>query len=120
MTMLDHPYHFDTQGRSARTGHAEHVRDLIEQLLFTAPGERVMRPDFGVGLSALLFEPNAQALAGTAQFLVEAGLQRHLSHLIRVEEVEVQALDAVLQLRLRYVLLADGSTQQAVFTPPGN
>ena len=59
MQTLDFPYHVDGTGRSATTGAADHVRDLIEQVLFTAPGERVMRPDFGSGLLALVFEPNS-------------------------------------------------------------
>ena len=58
--MLDHPYHFDGRGRTAATGGADHIRDLIEQVLFTSPGERVMRPDFGAGLLALVFEPNSR------------------------------------------------------------
>ena len=56
---LDFPYHFDGRGRTATTGRDDHIRDLIEQVLFTAPGERVMRPDFGSGLLALVFEPNS-------------------------------------------------------------
>lgn len=39
-----------------------HVREQIEQLLFTHPGERWFRPEFGVGIRALVFEPNNQAL----------------------------------------------------------
>ncbi len=56
MTQLDFPYRISATGRSATTGDADHVRDLIEQVLFTAPGERVMRPDFGSGLLALVFD----------------------------------------------------------------
>ena len=53
--------------------HDEHVRDLIEQLLFTSPGERVMRPDFGCGLLDLVFAPNSPELASTPRAL-RAGL----------------------------------------------
>ena len=52
MDTLDYPYHFDGRGRTATTDRADHIRDLIEQVLFTSPGERVMRPDFGAGLLA--------------------------------------------------------------------
>ena len=61
---LDYPYHFDGSGRSAATDEADHIRDLIEQVLFTSPGERVMRPDFGAGLLALVFEPNSTDARG--------------------------------------------------------
>ena len=87
MQTLDYPYHFDGRGRTATTGEADHIRDLIEQVLFTSPGERVMRPDFGAGLLALVFEPNSSTLAATTQFLVQSGLQQHLSHLIAVNAV---------------------------------
>jgi phage baseplate assembly protein W len=119
MQTLDYPYHFDGRGRTATTGDADHIRDLIEQVLFTSPGERVMRPDFGAGLLALVFEPNSSTLAATTQFLVQSGLQQHLSNLIALNGVTVENLDAALQVTVRYTVLADGSAQQASFTVPG-
>jgi uncharacterized protein len=120
MQTLDHPYHFDSRGRTATTGEADHIRDLIEQVLFTSPGERVMRPDFGAGLLALVFEPNSSTLAATTQFLVQSALQQHLSHLIAVNDVSVDNLDAALQVTVQYAVLADGSTAQASFSLPGS
>ncbi len=120
MPTLDHPYHFDGRGRSATTGQADHIRDLIEQVLFTSPGERVMRPDFGAGLLALVFEPNSTTLAATTQFLVQSGLQRHLSSLIAVNAVTVDSVDSALQVTVRYTVLADGTAQQATFAVPGS
>ena len=119
MPTLDHPYHFDGRGRTAGTGEADHIRDLIEQVLFTAPGERVMRPDFGAGLLALVFEPNSSTLAATTQFLVQSGLQQHLSERIAVNAVTVENIDAALQVTVRYTVLADGTLQQASFAIPG-
>jgi phage baseplate assembly protein W len=117
---LDYPYRFDARGRSATTDELDHIRDLIEQVLFTTPGERVMRPDFGAGLLALVFEPNSTTLAATTQFLVQSGLQRHLSALIAVDSVSVENIDAALQVTVRYIVLADGSAQQATFSVPGS
>jgi uncharacterized protein len=119
MPTLDHPYHFDGRGRTAATGEADHIRDLIEQVLFTAPGERVMRPDFGAGLLALVFEPNSSTLAATTQFLVQSGLQQHLSERIAVNAVTVENIDAALQVTVSYTVLADGTLQQATFAIPG-
>lgn len=119
MNTLDFPYHFDATGRTASTGDADHIRDLIEQVLFTSPGERVMRPDFGAGLLALVFEPNSTTLTATTQFLVQSALQQHLSGLIAVDAVSVDNIDAILQVTVRYTVLADGSAQQAVFAVPG-
>jgi Bacteriophage baseplate protein W len=119
MQTLDHPYHFDGRGRTAVTGDADHIRDLIEQVLLTSPGERVMRPDFGAGLLALVFEPNSATLAAATQFLVQSGLQQHLSNLIAVTAVTVENVDAALQVTVRYTVLADGSARQASFPVPG-
>jgi phage baseplate assembly protein W len=120
MPMLDHPYHFDGRGRTAVTSDADHIRDLIEQVLFTAPGERVMRPDFGAGLLTLVFEPNSATLAATTQFLVQSGLQQHLSNLIAVDGVTVEPIDSALLVTVRYTVLADGTSQQAGFRVPGS
>ena len=119
MPTLDFPYHVDATGRTAATGAADHVRDLIEQVLFTTPGERVMRPDFGAGLLALVFEPNSVTLAATTQFLVQSALQQHLSALIAVQAVGVEAIDSALQVTVQYVVLRDASAQTASFTVPG-
>lgn len=118
MDTLDFPYHFDGRGRTATTGTLDHIRDLIEQVLFTSPGERVMRPDFGAGLLTLIFEPNSTTLAATTKFLVQSALQQHLAHLIAVNDVEVENIDATLQVTIRYVVLPEGIAQQATFAVP--
>jgi hypothetical protein len=119
MPTLDHPYHFDDTGRTATTSQVDHIRDLIEQVLFTSPGERVMRLDFGAGLLGLVFEPNSSTLAATTQFVVQSALQQHLSHLIAVQSVTVENIDATLQVTVQYVVLADATAQQATFALPG-
>jgi len=116
---IDFPYRIDGRGRTAVTDEANHVRDLIEQVLLTAPGERVMRPDFGSGLLALLFEPNSTTLAATTQVLVQGALQQHLGHLIAVRSVEVRPDEGALRVEVEYALLSDGSTQRAAYTAPG-
>lgn len=119
MPNADHPYHFDGRGRTAVTTQSDHIRDLIEQVLLTSPGERVMRPDFGAGLLALVFEPNSTVLAATTQFLVQSGLQQQLAGLITVNSVTAEAIDAALAVTVQYTVLADGTTAQATFTVPG-
>ncbi len=119
MDTLDFPYRIDGRGRSAATGAADHLRDLIEQVLFTAPGERVMRPDFGCGLAQLVFEPNSVTLAATTQMLVQSSLQQHLSHLIAVDAVDVQADEAVLRVDIAYTVLADSTRQTLSLAVPG-
>lgn len=116
MSRLDYPYHFDTRGRTAETSEEEHIRDLIEQVLFTAPGERVNRPTFGCGLLQLVFAPNSDALAATSQFLVQGALQQWLGDLIVTESVEVEADDAALRVRIQYVIRRTQTRQSAEFT----
>jgi phage baseplate assembly protein W len=101
---LDYPFHFDGSGRTAMAGEADHVRALIEQVLFTAPGERVNRPAFGSGLMQLVFAPNSDALAAATQVSVHAALQQWLSEIVMVEGVEVRREDAALHVSVRYVL----------------
>jgi phage baseplate assembly protein W len=119
MDTLDYPYRIDGRGRTATTGTPDHIRDLIEQVLFTSPGERVMLPDFGAGLLTLVFEPNSAPLAATTKFLVQGALQQHLSHLIAVSAVDVENIDATLQVTIQYIVLADGTAQRATFVAPG-
>jgi uncharacterized protein len=119
MSDVDFPYHFDDRGRTASTGRDDYIRDLIEQVLFTAPSERVMRPDFGSGVLALVFEPNSTALAATTQMLVQGGLQQYLSHLIAVQAVDVSGEEGVLRVDVRYTVLLDRTTHTATFVAPG-
>jgi uncharacterized protein len=101
-TNIDFPYHFSADGRTAATSTDEHIRDLIMQVLFTAPGERVNRPEFGSGLMQMLFAPNSDELATATQFLVQGALQRWLGDLIQVEEVRVESEDTQLRVLVVY------------------
>jgi phage baseplate assembly protein W len=115
----DFPYHFSDLGRTATTDRDDHIRDLIEQVLFTAPGERVMRPDFGAGLLALVFEPNSTTLASVTQMLVQSSLQLYLAHLIAVQSVDVVNDDAALRVNVQYTVLLDRTTHSVSFPIPG-
>src|SRR5688572_32741292 len=98
------PLHFDTRGRTADRSDAAHVRDLIELVLFTNPGERVNRPDFGSGVLQLVFAPNSPELAAALQYTLQAALQRWLSDVIELESLEVASEDASLRVFLEYVV----------------
>jgi phage baseplate assembly protein W len=119
MAQVDFPFRFDGRGRTAETGEGDHLRDLIAQVLFTSPGERVMRPDFGSGLLQLVFAPNSDVLAATMQMLVQSALQRWLGDRIHVEAVRVDALDATLRVTVEYVVRSDGTRVTETFVPGG-
>ena len=115
-TNIDYPYHFDTRGRTAVAGDDDHIRDMILQVLFTSPGERVNRPDFGSGLLQLAFAPNSDELATATQFLVQGALQRWLGDLVSVEEVVVESEEALLRVTVRYVVRRTQQRQVDQFT----
>lgn len=102
MSAVDHPFRVDGSGRTGRTDDAGHVRDLIEQVLFTSPGERVNRPTFGSGLWQLVFQPTSEPLALAVQATVQASLHQWLGQLITVEDVAVSSQDAALEVTVTY------------------
>lgn len=112
---IDFPFHFDRLGRTATTGDDDHIRDMIEQLLFTNPGERINRPDFGSGLLQLVFAPNSPELAATLQFTVQAALQRWLGDVIDLQALEVTSEDSTLRVTVQYVVRRSGETRVETF-----
>jgi phage baseplate assembly protein W len=116
---IDYPYHFDGRGRTAQTGADEHIRDLIDQVLFTTPGERVNRPTFGSGVMQLIFAPNNDALATATQVTVQGALQQWLGELILVEAVDVENDDATLRVQVRYIARRSQERRVAQFVREG-
>ncbi len=112
---LAYPFQVDPTGRTATTDGQRHVRDLVEQVLFTVPGERVNRPDFGCGLLQMAFMPNGDLLAGATQFLVQGALQQWLGDLIQGEAVGVESVDATLRVTVQYVVRRNQQRQVAQF-----
>ena len=100
---IDFPLHFDLDRRTATTTDDDNIRDMIEQLLFTNPGERVNRPGFGSGLMQMVHAPNSAELASALQFTTQAALQQHLGSLIEVRSLRVTAEDARLTVHLVYL-----------------
>ena len=113
---IAYPFRTDGRGRTAEATEEAHVRHLIEQILFTAPGERVNRPEFGVGLPQLVFAPNSNELAAATEFMVRGGLQRWLPETVQVEAVDVASDEATLRIQVRYVLRRTGERRAATFT----
>ena len=112
---IDFPFYFDGRGRTASTSSDDHIRDMIEQLLFTNPGERVNQPDFGSGLLQMVFAPNSTELASALQFTLQASLQRYLGDLIETREVDVTTQDSTLTVSVSYVVRQSQQAQTNVF-----
>jgi phage baseplate assembly protein W len=115
---FDNPYHIDARGGSALTLLDEHVRDMIYEVLFTAPGERVNRPDFGCGIRQLVFMGNSDALAVATQFLVQGSLQRWLGDIIKLEEVSVENDNERLVIEVVYTRRDNNERQNVAFFTP--
>lgn len=115
LTNLDFPFHFNALGRTATAGTEKHIRNLIEQLLFTNPGERVNRPDFGSGLQQLIFAPNSPELATALQFTMKAALQRWLGDVVEVQALEVESRDATLRIVVQYGIRLTGEQRTETF-----
>lgn len=113
---LAYPFHLDSEGLVADTSQDGHIRDLIEQVLFTAPGERVNRPTFGCGLEQLVFAQIGSERATAIQGVVQGALQQWLRDLIQVERVAVALDDARLQITVQYVVLQTQQRQAARFS----
>jgi phage baseplate assembly protein W len=114
-TDIASPWAIDAEGRSARADFERHVRQLIEQLLFTVPGERVNRPSFGSGLLQTVFAPNHDELSATLQVLARATLTQWLGDLIEVEAVDVEHRDSTLEVTVQYVVRRTRERQVAQF-----
>ena len=110
------PFHIDGKGRTREAGEDDYIRQLIEQVLFTSPGERVNRPEFGTGLLQMVFEPNSTELAAATEFTVQAALQQWLGDLITVQSVAVTANDSRLNVQVSYTVNRDQQPRTAEFS----
>lgn len=110
------PFQIDGRGRTAAATDDDHIRQMIEQLLFTNPGERVNRPDFGSGLLQSVFQPNSTELAAALQFTLQGALQQTLGDLIQLQGVQVTNTDSTLQVLVQYVVRGQQQSQLAHFS----
>jgi hypothetical protein len=115
---INFPYQFDGRGRTLDPQN-NYVAQLIEQVLFTSPGERVNMPDFGSGLLQLFFAPNSLEMAAATQFAVQGALQKWLSGYVKIQSVTVSAQEAVLSVTVQYTLLGTDVSQVQTFVYGG-
>jgi len=113
---IDFPFRVGGNGRTAVTDEDEHIRDLIEQVLFTMPGERVNRPTFGSDVSRMLFAPNNAAAAPAIQLAVQGALLQWLGERIIVNSVLVDVNDSTLTVTVRYLVRSTQETSTVELT----
>jgi phage baseplate assembly protein W len=110
------PFHFDAKGHTASTDYDDHVRDMLEELIFTNPGERVNRPDFGSGLLQMVFAPNSPELAAALQFTLKAAIDRWLGDIVTLQSLAVTSVDSTLTVDVAYVVRQTGTSRSDTFT----
>jgi uncharacterized protein len=113
MMNINFPVQFDSRGRTATVDDDTHIKQMIEQLLFTNPGERVNRPDFGSGIWQLIFAPNSSELASALKFALQAALQKWLGDLIEVKVLDVTSEDSTLSIFIQYVVRRNNDPRTA-------
>ncbi|MCL2642485.1 MAG: GPW/gp25 family protein [Candidatus Bathyarchaeota archaeon] len=113
---FNYPFQADSRGRTAIANEEEHIRQLIEQVLFTSIGERVNRPTFGSNINQLIFAPNSEELAATTQLLIQGALQQWLGTLIMVKTVRIQNNDSTLTVTIQYVIRRNQQQKETTFT----
>lgn len=116
MVQFNYPFTIDGKGRTSTVDEEKHVKQLIEQLLFTAQGERVNRLDFGTGINQIVFAPNSDELASAVQLLIQGALQQWLGDIIIVESVTVVSEESTLTVQVRYMIRRTQQQQSQTFT----
>lgn len=116
MTNFGFPFRIDGRGRTAGADDDTHVKQLIEQLLFTAPGERANRPTFGTAIRQAVFAPLSDENAAALKLMLQGALQQWLGDVIQVTGVGVQAVDSTLQVTVQYLVRRNRQPRVAQFT----
>ncbi len=112
---IDFPIHFNKRGGTAEAYDEDHIRQMIEQLLFTSPGERVNRLEFGSGILQMIFASNSPELAAALQFTIQGAIQQYMADVIELQSLEVSSEDATLFVKLEYVIRRTGQLVNTQF-----
>ncbi len=113
---IAYPFRIANDGLATTANEPDHIEQLIEELLFTMPGERVNRPDFGTPVEQLVFRSGGDELATAAQFMIQGALQQWLGEVIQVQAVQVASDDSTLTVTIQYLIRATQQTQVAQFS----
>lgn len=114
-TYLNFPFGLAPDGSVAVVDEDDHIRERLEQILFTAPGERVMVPDFGCGVRDLVFAGNNEVLAAATEFKVARALQTYMGNQVLITGVDVTNDEEKLRIVINYTKSKDLQRQQAEF-----
>lgn len=116
MIQFNYPFRISDRGRTLEVSEELHIRQLIEQVLFCYPGERINRPSFGAGLNQLIFAENNDQLVSATQLLISASLQQWLGDLVHVKSVDISSDGSTLRITVQYSLVRNQQPQESIFT----
>ncbi len=118
---MSFPFRIEEQG-STVSSRSHHVREQIEQILFTNPGERWYRPDFGIGAVALVFEPNHEGMWELVKKRLLASLAEALKGEVLAESlsVDVEGENETLKILISYQMAALQYTEKLEFLLNGD
>jgi phage baseplate assembly protein W len=115
---LAFPLQINQQGGIALARGEHDIEQAIRIILGTAPGERVMRPEFGCRIHELVFAPDNAATRGLAVYYVEEALERWEPR-ITLQQVNITSepqQDGVLLVEIKY-LIKDTYDERSIVYP---
>jgi uncharacterized protein len=117
---LSFPFHVGDLGTPLTSPRALVIRQQLEQLLFTLPGERVNRPTFGCGVQRLVFGGCSPEAAAAAEYIVRLNVQEFMDDVVTVDAVKVtaDAETATLFIDILYTLVETGEERAETFRRP--
>lgn len=109
------PFNINRQGRVATVDEETHIREMIEQVLFTVEGERVNRPNFGAGVLQLIFSSLDPAMLTARRVAVQSSIQRWLGHAVHVTNVAFDIEGDQLRITVEYQILKTGQVKREAY-----
>lgn len=115
------PFEVSASGRTSLAPELEHIRQQIEQVLLTTPGERVNRPEFGCELKRLVYVGVSDEIVTAAESMAQSALTQWLPDAIAVKSVTVE-LDtqaARARVSIDYAVLQTGQRDRSTVVLEG-
>lgn len=116
MSRLAFPFTVTGLGRSAAVAYGtdEHVRQMLELLVLTVPGERVMRPELGSPARQLVFGAQDGPAAAALGAALQSAIQQWLGDVLTLLDVAVEAVDGsgVLEIVVSYEVRSTGTEDE--------
>ncbi len=110
------PFQFDIYGHIASCDEDKHIRDMLEQILFTMPGERINRPDFGCGISLMVFGSTTPEFINVKKTQIHSQIQQLLGHLIKVNNLEISVEESLVNILINYTVFKNQEQSSVEFS----